>query len=102
VLNLGLAGKKISYGEYPDALYRIASFMGCANAGDIVATAGPGFEFTGEGAPGHPGTGSHGSLHREDSTVPLIISGAGDLPSLRRITDIVPFIESHFGLAPRR
>lgn len=101
VLNLGLTGKKISYGEYPDALHRIASFMGCANAGDIVATAGPGFEFTGEGAPGHPGAGSHGSLHREDSTVPLIISGAGDLSPLRRITDIVPFIEGHFGLAPR-
>lgn len=101
VLNVSVTGKKISYGEYPDALGRIASFMDCGNAGDIVVTARPGFEFTGEGVPGHPGTGSHGSLHREDSLVPLIISGAGDLPGLSHITDMVPFIESHFGLAPR-
>lgn len=101
VLGMGTAGNKISYGEYPDALSRIASLMDCNNAGDIVATARPGFEFIGEGVPGHPGTGSHGSLHREDSLVPLIVSGAGDLPGLSHITDMVPFIESHFGLAPR-
>lgn len=101
VLNLSITGKKISFGEYPDALNRIAAFMDCDNAGDIVATARPGFEFIGEGVPGHPGAGSHGSLHREDSTVPLIMSGESGLPCLSHITDLVPFIEGHFGLTPR-
>lgn len=101
VLAIGSAGQKIKYGAYPDALHRVASFMDCSNAGDIVATAKPGFEFIGEGIPGHRGTGSHGSLHRDDSTVPLIISGIkGDLPHLSSITDMVPFIKNHFGLAP--
>lgn len=102
VLTMGVAEGRIRYGEYPDALQRIASFLNCPHAGDIVATARPGFEFTGEGVPGHPGAGSHGSLHREDSTVPLIVAGAPDLPCLPRITDLVPFIEAHFGLSPRQ
>lgn len=85
------------YGEYPDALNVMASLMSAEHCGDITITARPGFEFDGEAAPIHPGKGSHGSFHRNDICVPLIISG-GDMGDNPRLVDIVPFILKNFGL----
>ncbi|HEX3031418.1 MAG TPA: hypothetical protein VHS59_04150, partial [Bacillota bacterium] len=61
-------------------------------------TAKPGCEFDGEGVPVHRGKGSHGSLHREDSCVPLLIAGTEQTLKRPRIIDFVPFILNHFGL----
>lgn len=93
-----LNGHSVVFGDYPDVLSQFANALDCENAGDILVTARPGFEFTGEYGPRHPGCGSHGSLHRDDSLVPLFVAGSPFGISRPRIQDIAPYILSHFGI----
>ena len=88
--------------EYPDVLTRAWSALGCENAGEILLSAAPGYEFVDWGGSDHVGGGSHGSLHRSDSYASLLWCGDGlpdrsarDAWSLR---DIAPMIRGHFGL----
>jgi hypothetical protein len=88
--------------EYPDPLERVWSALHCENAGDILLSAAPGYEFVDWGGADHVGGGSHGSLHRSDSYATLLWTGEalperGDREqwSLR---DIAPMIRAHFGL----
>ncbi len=94
-----LDGHSVLYGDYPDALAQFSGALNCENAGDLVVTAKRGFEFTCGYSPNHPGCGSHGSLHREDSLVPLFVAGGNFGASRPRILDIAPFVRSQFGLA---
>jgi hypothetical protein len=89
--------------EYPDALGRVWSALNCPNAGDILLSAAPGYEFVDWGGSDHVGGGSHGSLHRTDSLGALLWCGtdvdsraAHEQWSLR---DIAPMIRAHFGVA---
>jgi Type I phosphodiesterase / nucleotide pyrophosphatase len=88
--------------EYPDALARIWSALRCPNAGDVLLSAGPGFEFVDWGGSDHVGGGSHGSLHRSDSLGALLWCGTGpDSRSAREqwsLRDVAPMVRSHFGL----
>jgi predicted AlkP superfamily pyrophosphatase or phosphodiesterase len=88
--------------EYPDALMRVWSALHCENAGEILLSAAPGYEFVDWGGADHVGGGSHGSLHRSDSFATLLWSGDGlpdraarDQWSLR---DVAPMIRAHFGV----
>ncbi len=88
--------------EYPDALMRVWSALHCENAGEILLSAAPGYEFVDWGGADHVGGGSHGSLHRSDSHATLLWSGEGlpdrgsrDQWSLR---DVAPMIRAHFGV----
>lgn len=92
-------GHRIFFGDYPDALAQFSNALNCENAGDLLVTASPGYEFSGECDPIHPGCGSHGSLHREDSLVPLFVAGDTFGVSKPRIMDLAPFIRSRYGLA---
>ncbi|MGH2888841.1 MAG: alkaline phosphatase family protein [Solirubrobacteraceae bacterium] len=88
--------------EYPDALGRLWSALNCANAGDVLLSAAPGFEFVDWGGADHVGGGSHGSLHRSDSLGALLWCGTGpDSRAARKqwsLRDIAPMIRAHFGL----
>ncbi len=90
--------------EYPDALERIWSALSCPTAGDLVLSAGPGYEFVDWGGADHVGGGSHGSLHRSDSLGALLWCGTG--PDSRRdrelwsLRDVSPLVRQHFGLGP--
>jgi hypothetical protein len=102
VLDLSLDEGVLRYGEYPDALQRLHSATACVNTGDVLVSATPGWEFTDIGGSAHSG-GSHGSLHRIDSTAPLLsigIEGGATVDGLGtvRLTDIVPMAISHLGL----
>ncbi|MDA8442595.1 MAG: alkaline phosphatase family protein [Peptococcaceae bacterium] len=88
----------IGYGEYPDALRRLQSALDARQGTRIILSASPGYEYKAEGAPIHPGGGSHGSLHQEDSHVPLIIAGSDRDISNPRIIDIYPFILEAFNI----
>jgi hypothetical protein len=88
--------------EYPDALGRVWAELHCPNAGEVLLSAAPGYEFVDWGGSDHVGGGSHGSLHRSDSLGALLWCGTGpdsragrDQWSLR---DITPMIREHFGL----
>lgn len=93
-----IEGHSIVFGDYPDALAQVANTLNCENAGDLIITARAGFEFTEGYGPSHPGCGSHGSLHREDSLVPLFVAGAPFHASRPRILDLAPFVRSRYGL----
>jgi predicted AlkP superfamily pyrophosphatase or phosphodiesterase len=88
--------------EYPDALTRIWSALRCPNAGDVLLSAGPGFEFVDWGGSDHVGGGSHGSLHRSDSLGALLWCGTGPSSRAAReqwsLRDVTPMIRGHFGL----
>jgi len=89
--------------EYPDALGRIWSALRCPNAGEVLLSAAPGYEFVDWGGSDHLGGGSHGSLHRSDSLGALLWCGTG--PDSRKsrdqwsLRDITPMINQHFGFA---
>ncbi|MDX6666679.1 MAG: hypothetical protein QOK04_59 [Solirubrobacteraceae bacterium] len=88
--------------DYPDALARIWSAVCCHNAGDVLISALPGYEFTDWGGIDHVGGGSHGSLHRGDSLGTLICAGIGPDAGAERIQwtllDIAPMVREYFGV----
>jgi hypothetical protein len=105
VLRAEIQDGRILSTEYPDALTRVWSAVNCPNAGDILLSAAPGYEFVDWGGSDHVGGGSHGSLHRTDSLGALLWCGVGGVgaDSLRvrdqwSLRDIVPMILAHFGL----
>ncbi len=91
--------------EYPDALARIWSALECRNAGDVLLSAAPGYEFVDWGGADHVGGGSHGSLHRSDSLGALLWCGTGpdrrDARNAWSLQDIAPLVREHFGLENR-
>jgi Type I phosphodiesterase / nucleotide pyrophosphatase len=87
--------------SYPNALERLWQILGCVNAGDVVASAAPRYEFCDAGGASHLGGGSHGSLHAVDSLVPLAAVGVQDSPTLpreRSIEDIAALCAGHLGI----
>jgi hypothetical protein len=88
--------------EYPDALGRIWSTLHCPNAGEVLLSAAPGYEFVDWGGSDHVGGGSHGSLHRSDSLGALLWCGTGpDSRAAREqwtLRDVTPMVLDHFGL----
>lgn len=83
---------KIQYGSYPDALQRLYSSLNSHEGRYLVITAKPGYEFIGDGSPTHVGGGGHGSLHKDDSLVPLIVTGTDLLPHSLRLVDMKPWL----------
>jgi len=91
-VDISLTKNKIKYGKYPDVLARLYGAMHAHEGRFIVVTVKPGYELVAESSPTHIGGGSHGSLHAEDSLVPLIISGTNTRPRTLRIVDIKDWI----------
>jgi Type I phosphodiesterase / nucleotide pyrophosphatase len=84
----------------PDALERAWAALANPNAGDLVVSAAPGVEFADLGGRHHVGGGSHGSLEKGDSEVPMLSIGAGAPPA--RIVDVTPRVLDHFGVSRER
>jgi hypothetical protein len=87
--------------DYPDALRRVWAALSCATAGDVLLSAGPGWEFPDWGGADHVGGGSHGSLHHSDSLGALAFCGVDAPPGAGAgawsITDVAPMVRAHFG-----
>jgi hypothetical protein len=75
VLDLRIREGIVDYGDYPDALSRLYGALYSQEFPMIVITARPRYEFKSKFYPVHLDGGSHGSLHKYDSTIPLIITG---------------------------
>ncbi len=82
--------------DQPDALLRAWAALHCPNAGELLLSAAPGWEFADLGGGHHAGGGSHGSLATGDSEVPLLVSGLDELPA--RVVDVAPLVLRHFGV----
>jgi hypothetical protein len=100
----------IRFGDYPNAFERIANAFDDEVSGDLWLTCKPGHEFKVDGISIHK-SGSHGSLHADDSLSPLILAGID--PELMpratpRSVDITPLclavlgIESRYKVGDRR
>ena len=83
--------------DHPDAVTRAVAAVRCPNAGEVVVSAAPGWEFADLGGRHHLGGGSHGSLVEGDSVVPLLAVGLGG-PLPGAVVDVAPAILGHFGV----
>jgi hypothetical protein len=83
---------------YPNGLERAWAALANPNAGELIVSAAPGYEFLDLGGRHHLGGGSHGSLTAGDSLVPMVVVGLDRLPE--SITDIAPLAFEHFGVEP--
>ncbi|RNB82266.1 alkaline phosphatase family protein [Brevibacillus fluminis] len=94
VLDLQLDSQgNIFFDSYPDALSRLHGALFARNDEVVIITAAPAYEFYSEYAPTHLGGGSHGSLHKRDSLVPLIVAGAKHVMKRpARLVDVKDFI----------
>ncbi|HWG56880.1 MAG TPA: alkaline phosphatase family protein [Gaiellaceae bacterium] len=84
--------------DHPNALERAWAALANPNAGEILVSAEPGWEFADLGGRHHAGGGSHGSLVAGDSEVPMLTVGVAAEPE--SITDVMPAVLDHFGVAP--
>jgi hypothetical protein len=84
--------------DYPQGAERAWAALHNPNAGDVIVSAAPGFEFADLAGRHHAGGGSHGSLRRGDSDVPMLTVGLDALP--KSIVEIVPVVLEHFGVEP--
>ncbi len=83
---------------YPDGLPRAWAALKNPNAGHLIVSAAPGFEFADLAGRHHAGGGSHGSLRRGDCEVPMLTIGLDVQP--RSIVEIAPAVLQHFGVEP--
>jgi type I phosphodiesterase/nucleotide pyrophosphatase len=82
--------------EYPDGGARAWAAVNNPNAGELIVSAAPGYEFADLAGRHHAGGGSHGSLRLGDSEVPMLTVGVEAQP--RSIVDVAPAVLQHFGV----
>lgn len=85
--------------ELPDGQARASAALHNPNAGEVIVSAAPGYEFVDLAGRHHLGGGSHGSLERADSEVPMLSVGLGPPPA--SITGVKGLVAGHFGVAAR-
>jgi Type I phosphodiesterase / nucleotide pyrophosphatase len=102
VLALEERDGRVTSRRYPDALGRVWSALRCRTAGEVIASARPGWEFLDWGRSHHVGGGSHGALHANDSLGSLLWHGTGPERADDReqwtLRDVVPMVLGHFGV----
>ena len=82
----------------PDGRIRAQAALANPNAGEVLVSAAPGWEFLDLAGRHHLGGGSHGSLEAADSEVPMLSVGLGPPPS--SIAGIKESILRHFTVSP--
>ncbi len=96
VLDLQVSTAAIKYGYYPDALKRLSTAFSSHEGEYLIVTAKPGYELADKQSPLHKGGGGHGALGKQESLVPLIISGTNKVPETLRIVDLKKYLLSLF------
>jgi hypothetical protein len=84
-------------GAVPDGHARAAAALANPNAGEVLVSAAPGWEFLDLAGHHHLAGGSHGSLERADSEVPMLTIGLGPPPA--SITGVKAVFERHFAVS---
>jgi hypothetical protein len=80
--------------EVPDGRARAEAAVRNPNAGEVLVSAAPGWEFDDLAGRHHLGGGSHGSLEAADSEVPMLSVSLGEPPA--SITGIKGLVKAHF------
>ena len=81
---------------HPDGLRRAWTALANPNAGELLVSPVDGVEFADLGGRHHLPGGSHGSLLRADSEVPVVTIGVDG--EIRSIVDLAPLVLRHFGV----
>jgi hypothetical protein len=84
--------------DHPDGLERAWAALANPNAGEVLVSAAPAWEFADLGGRHHVGGGSHGSLVAGDSLVPMLTVGVEPRPA--GIVDVATLVLEHFGVEP--
>ncbi|MFC0272589.1 alkaline phosphatase family protein [Metabacillus herbersteinensis] len=93
ILDLKIDGNHhISYRNYPDGLARLYGALHSQKGDFLIVDAKPGYEFIGESSPEHAGGGAHGSMHKDDSLTPMIVTGTDKSIDHLRIVDLKRWI----------
>jgi predicted AlkP superfamily pyrophosphatase or phosphodiesterase len=93
VLDLAIDNNnQIKYGDYPDGLARLYGALHSQKGDFLIMDAKPGYEFIGESSPEHTGGGAHGSMHKNDSLTPIIVTGTDKSIDHLRIVDLKEWI----------
>jgi len=80
--------------DHPNGLERAWAALANPNAGEVLVSAAPGYEFEDLAGRHHAGGGSHGSLSAADSIVPVLTVGVETEP--RTIADVASAVRRHF------
>jgi hypothetical protein len=102
VIDAAVQDGRLHTPAYPDVLARVWSALTCETSGEVLLSAGPGYEFVDWGGQAHLGGGSHGSLHASDSLGALVLCGVQapqPQPAQWAIRDIAQLVLGHFGCA---
>ncbi len=83
--------------DHPQGLERAWAALANPNAGELIVSAAAGWEFGDLAGRHHSGGGSHGSLLRGDSEVPMLTVGLETMPG--SIVEVMPAALDHFGVA---
>src|SRR5262249_38214735 len=81
----------------PDGRVRAEAALRNPNAGEVIVSAAPGWEYVDLAGRHHAGGGSHGSLAVADSEVPMLTVGLGPPPS--SIVGVKQLVLDHFGIS---
>lgn len=93
ILDLTIKTKnQLKYGDYPDGLARLYGALHSQKGDFLIVDAKPGYEFIGESSPEHTGGGAHGSMHKNDSLAPIIVTGTNKSIDDLRIVDLKKWI----------
>jgi hypothetical protein len=102
VIDAEIRDGSLAEDDYPNPLERLWSALRNPYAGDLIVSLQPGFECVDWGGATHVGGGSHGSLHRGDSLVPMLSVGLEGEPLDPRqqwsLRDLAGLVLGHFGL----
>ena len=98
ILDLNVTNKgRIQYQNYPDALARLYGALHSQEGRVIIVDAKPSFEFIEKHSHDHVGGGAHGSLHKVDSIVPIIVTGTNEAPQSNRLVDVKKWLVQLLG-----
>jgi len=86
--------------RFPDGRTRAEAALRNPNAGEVLISAAPGWEFADLAGRSHVGGGSHGSLDAVDSEVPMLTIGFDEPPA--SITELKALFLRHFGVGVAR
>ncbi|MGW6607474.1 hypothetical protein ACWF7H_06410 [Peribacillus butanolivorans] len=75
ILDLNIkSNHHITYRNYTDGLSRLYGALHSHKGDFLIVDAKPGYEFIGDSSPEHTGGGAHGSMHKDDSLTPMIVT----------------------------
>jgi hypothetical protein len=106
-LEAAVSENEIVTPAYPDAFGRIWAALASDSTGELLLSADSRYEFVDWGGADHVGGGSHGSLERGDSDVPLVFlncgpdlgsNGGRDAGDEWSIADVAQVVLDHFGV----